>query len=196
MSPANTHTHLSVFKSLSSRSINTGFTWSDIQLSLLKQHTRPFSSPSIDAPPWNRIIVALVGALLRPRKESERIFSLMDEQEQGARYNEINKEKGGWQGATKEGWAALRIEYKWNGVEEWSGGWGGGTEVRRGMNKRASGIEGEGDPLRQEDCEWEKLLSLSVRPGLPPPRRVVSLRGRKCSRADNRHELRGHTRFI
>lgn len=48
-------------------------------------------------------------------------------------------------------------------------GRGWAPETRRSMNKRASGIEGEGDPLRQWDCEWEKLLSLGVRPGLPPP---------------------------
>lgn len=53
----------------------------------------------------------------------------------------------------------------WRSVE----GRGWAAETRRSMNKRASGIEGEGDPLRQWDCEWEKLLSLSVRPGLPPP---------------------------
>lgn len=67
------------------------------------------------------------------------------------------------------------------------------AEARRGINKRASGIEGEGDLLRQQGCEWEKLLSLSVRPGLPPPTRVVSLRGRKCSGPDNVPELSGHT---
>lgn len=63
---------------------------------------------------------------------------------------------------------ALRIEYKLNGVEE--GRLGGVVEWRGGsMNKRGSGIEGEGDPVRQWDCEWETLLSHSVRPGLPPP---------------------------
>lgn len=50
-------------------------------------------------------------------------------------------------------------------MEESGGGEGGGPETRRSMNKRASGIEGEGDPLRQWDCEREKLLSHSVRPG-------------------------------
>lgn len=49
-------------------------------------------------------------------------------------------------------------------------GWGGwGAETCRSMNKREGGIEGEGDVLRQSGCEWEKLLSHSVRPGLPPP---------------------------
>lgn len=72
---------------------------------------------------------------------------------------------------------------EWRRVRRRVGGGGGGgghwvevaegrgwaPETRRSMNKRASGIEGEGDPLRQWDCEWEKLLSLGVRPGLPPP---------------------------
>lgn len=77
---------------------------------------------------------------------------------------------------------------------EWRSGWVSlGGEARRGMNKRASGIEGEGDRLRQQGCEWEKLLSLSVRPGLPPPTRVVSLRGRKCITPDNVPEFFGLT---
>lgn len=86
-----------------------------------------------------------------------------------------------------------RTQMKWSGGVGVEVGGRSGAEAHRGMNKRASGIEGEGDLLRQRGCEWEKLLSLSVRPGPTPPTRAVSLRGRKCSGRDNAPELSAHT---
>lgn len=45
-----------------------------------------------------------------------------------------------------------RIQMEWSRVRRPGGGRlgrGGGQETRRSMNKRESGIEGEGDPFRQ-----------------------------------------------
>lgn len=44
-----------------------------------------------------------------------------------------------------------RIQMEWRRVRRPGGGWlgRGGQETRRTMNKRESGIEGEGDPFRQ-----------------------------------------------
>lgn len=41
-----------------------------------------------------------------------------------------------------------RIQMEWRRVRR-PGGGRGGQETRRSMNKRESGIEGEGDPFRQ-----------------------------------------------
>lgn len=78
------------------------------------------------------------------------IVSLEGEQDEGERYNEIKKrtrmnDQGEMSGPKN------RIQMEWRRVRRPGGGrlGRGGQETRRSMNKRESGIEGEGDPFRQ-----------------------------------------------